>query len=786
MAGSLQWRCKGVSVVITRTSSLAAIGSAAVSWLLVSALTACGGGGGAPADVGAPAPVAPVVPADNAPKVASQPQNSSLHPGDAAVFEVRADGTPPLQYQWERSDDGVMWATIAGANGAAFRIESASLAWAGARVRAVVSNAHGRVTSESATVDVRANVRLLAGIPGGPGYADGIGAQVRFDAVPAVVVDALGNVLAADGFNAVIRRITPDGRVTTIAGQAQQRGATDGPMVAAAFIYPQALAFDRSGNLYVGDQSVIRKIDVDGMVSTVAGTAGLQGADDGVGAAARFASVKAIVVDGAGNLIVTDGGGNQTLRRVTPGGAVTTIAGTAGLFGTTNAQGAAARFTELSAMAMDTTGDLFVTDGPTLRRVTPAGDVSLFAGIPGVEGDRDGNRLSALFSRPAGLAFDRAGNLHVATSSSIRRIAPDGMTITMAGTALCCNGDVDGRGAAAALAYPTALALTPDGSRLVFGQLRTGTVRTMSLDGTVTTIAGTSWQPATTDGPGPQARFSFPGPVASDKNGTVFIIEASGLRAVDGADAVSTLAWQTLGYANMQGLAVDADGSLVASAGQQIVRIDRQGVVTALAGRAESGHADGPGVDAKFGFPRGVAIDAAGAIFVADSGNSVIRKVDAAGRVTTIAGAPGSCGHRDGSRDVALLCHPAGLAFDSQGRLYVSDDWSDTIRRIDSDGNVVTIGGLAFSPGFSEGSASRFIMPGDLAFDADDNLYVADVGNSVVRRLSPSGFVSTVMGQRGTWALHPGPGGAINRPTGLTMRPGGRLIVLSEMAVVGD
>jgi hypothetical protein len=226
-------------------------------------------------------------------------------------------------------------------------------------------------------------VTTLAGTPGISGHADGAGKNASFSSPVAVATDHSGNVYVADYGNNTIRKVTPTGEVTTIAGQAGKRGEVDGVGTEARFTAPYSIATDNAGNLFVAEMSshTIRKIAPGGVVTTLAGKAGESGHADGFGKNATFSSPHGGATDKAGNLYVADYG-NNTIRRVTPTGVVTTIAGqvSEGVSGEFDGIGAAATFSEPVAVATDYADNLFVLEADNIREVTPVGQVTTFAG----------------------------------------------------------------------------------------------------------------------------------------------------------------------------------------------------------------------------------------------------------------------------------------------------------------------------------------------------------------------------------------------------------------------
>jgi sugar lactone lactonase YvrE len=264
-------------------------------------------------------------------------------------------------------------------------------------------------------------VTTLAGLPGGEGSADGTGAAARFILPTAVAVDSAGTAYVADSVNNTIRKITSAGVVTTLAGQAGSRGSADGSGSAARFNNPTGVAVDSAGNLYGADSgnNTIRKITSAGVVTTLAGVAGSSGNADGIGGAAQFTFPNSVAVDRAGNVYVADQG-NHTIRKITSAGAVTTLAGLAGTSGTDDGTGSAALFNFPGGVTVDSAGNLYVADSQnsTIRKINSAGLVTTLAGLPGTTGRADGTGSDARFQTPSGIAVDNAGNLYVADSEN--------------------------------------------------------------------------------------------------------------------------------------------------------------------------------------------------------------------------------------------------------------------------------------------------------------------------------------------------------------------------------
>jgi len=251
-----------------------------------------------------------------------------------------------------------------------------------------------------------------------------------------VAVDGAGNVYVANTDDETICKITPDGKCSVLAGLSGNGGSTDGAGGAARFSTPTSVAVDGAGNVYVADNgaSIVRKITPDGVVTTLAGKAGSTGRSDGTGADAQFNSPRGIAADAAGDVFVADEG-SANIRKITPQGVVTTLAGVAGMPGYTDGAGAVARFGSPRGLAVGADGIVYVadTDNNVVRKITPDGVVTTVAGSAGQTGDSDGTGTAAQFSAPRGIAVDAAGNVFVADSdnNSIRKVTPAGVVTTV-------------------------------------------------------------------------------------------------------------------------------------------------------------------------------------------------------------------------------------------------------------------------------------------------------------------------------------------------------------------
>ena len=629
-----------------------------------------------------------------------------------------------------------------------------------------------------ATVAAR-GLDLLAGNVDGPGWVDGTGAAARFNRPQGLVADGAGNLYVSDFANHTIRKITPAGGVTTLAGYVGQSGTWDG--TPGGFRNPGGLAIDGAGNVYVADRSnsSIRKVTPAGVVSTLAGSSGSSGSADGTGAAARFTGPSSLALTAAGDLIVADLG-NHLLRRVTAAGVVTTLAGSAGLSGSADGTGSTARFSSPEGVVVHPNGNIYVTDrgNQLLRQVTPAGVVTTLAGSPGLSGTLDGTGSAARFLNPRSVTVDAAGDLWVSDASqTLRKVTTGGMVTTVAG-APSAYGWVDGPAASARFNGLAGLAFLPSG-RLAIADEFNHAVRLLDMTQGLSTFAGAPPQAGNTDGFATSARFSGPSGLAVDGNGNAYVADTSNssIRKVTSTGQTTTLAG-TAGLSAPTGLALDAAGNLYVTdaTNHTLLRITPAGVMSTFAGLTGSaGSADGTGAAARFNSPNMVVADAAGNLYLSDTGNNTVRKITPAGVVSTLAGTPGAAGLADGNGPAAQFNLPTGVAVDGSGNLFVGDMNNNKIRKITPAGDVTTL------------SLSAFIYwPRGLAFDPAGNLLVAaDQGQAVYTINTTTGTATVLLGTPDLEGASPGllPAG-LSRPMGLAFTPQGDLLITTANGVM--
>ena len=356
------------------------------------------------------------------------------------------------------------------------------------------------------------NFTTIAGTAGTTGSVDGVGTGAWFNYPISVAVDGSGNIYVADYGNSTIRAIIPvsgNWVVTTIAGTAGTTGSANGIGTSALFNYPTGIAINNSsGTLYVADygNSTIREIVPLGSgiwdVSTIAGTAGMSGSNDGLGSAALFSNPVCVAVDSTGNVYVADDG-NNTIRQITTAGwtwVVTTIAGKAGTSGSADGTNNTTRFESPAGLAVDSAGNVYVADygNNTIRKITPSGTnwvVTTIAGKAGTSGSADGTNNAARFNQPGGLAVDASDNLYVADAGNdvIRKITPVGtnwVVTTIAGTARK-SGTANGTGSSARFNRPIGIALDSSGNVYVADTYNETIRRGLALAATFVPFQGT-------------------------------------------------------------------------------------------------------------------------------------------------------------------------------------------------------------------------------------------------------------------------------------------------------
>ena len=635
-------------------------------------------------------------------------------------------------------------------------------------------------------LDLAAGLIRTVGGSGQPGFSgDGARAtQAQLANPQALTVDTQGNVLLADTFNDRVRRIgAASGAISTVAGSGAAGLIGDGGPATEAQLSPAGLAIDAGGNFLVADpgNSRIRRVDArTGIITTVAGTGepGFSG-DGGPATQAQIGltifgagfSDPGIAIDAAGNLFIADLG-NSRVRKVAAGtGIITTVAGT-GEFGFSEDGGRAtnASLFRPTGLALDAAGNLFIADrgNHRIRRVDAlTGIITTVAGGPGFYGD-GGPATQAGLNSPAGIALDAAGNLFIAdtVNNRVRRIdARTGIITTIAGTGEQKFSGDGGQATHASLFGPTGLALDAAGNLIIADRFNSRVRRVDARTGIITTVAGTGVSKFSGDGgPATQAQLDSPSDVALDRTGNLFIADQDNhrIRKVDAATGlIATVAGSgptgfyrgafsgdggpaTEARLNSpSGIAVDAAGNffIADTYNRRVRRVDSpSGIITTVAGTGESGFSGdgGPATHAGLDLPLTVAVDVAGNLFIAvtaNGGDHRVRRVDAQrGIITTVAGTgqPGFSGD-GGPATQAQLDGPVRVALDASGNLFIADSFNSRVRRVDArTGIITTVAGTGESGSSGDGgpaTQAQLGFPAGVALDALANLFISISGS---------------------------------------------------------
>jgi streptogramin lyase len=497
-------------------------------------------------------------------------------------------------------------------------------------------------------------------------------------------------------------------------------------------------------------------------------TAGnVQGAGnmDGVSNSARFYLPTAVTGDRNGNLYLADAG-NYTIRKITPTGLVTTFAGSPGQSGSADGVGSAARFGVPYGITIDVDGNLYVSDPGnfTIRKVTLNAEVTTLAGSPGKYGHVNGTASTVRLGNMRGIAVDKFGNLFVAENidQTIRKISSSGEVTTLAGD-FYQGGSTDGTGINARFSTPLGITVDGDGTVYVTDN-NNYTIRKIAPSGVVTTLAGGPGQRGHVDGAGGAARFEDLVGITSDVTGNLYVTDSCSVRKITPGGVVTTLGGIGIGsvdgninvasFSQPEGIVATENGHLyLADTGNSTVRkITIDGDVTTMAGSPlQLGMADGVGSAAQFFNPVGVTSDKSGNLYVADQNNQTIRKITPNGEVSTLAGSPRLSGFANGTGSAARFSCPNGVIADVFGNIYVTDLFNHVIRKITPAGVVTTLAGSPGQSGYADGlgSSALFALPWGITSDTSGNLYVADHDNHVIRKITPSGEVTTFAGSPG-------------------------------------
>ncbi len=657
-------------------------------------------------------------------------------------------------------------------------------------------------------------ITTIAGGPTLSGRNGGPAANLRLRFIRGVEVDSAGNVFGVDsGLNQVFK-ISPAGILTIVAGNGLRGfSGNEGPATSASLCIPQNVKVDASGNLYVADtdNNMIRRVSPSGVITTVAGygAAGFSG-DGSAATSAALLVPNDMTLDASGNLYIADTG-NHRIRKVSANGIITTVAGDgAPRFFGDGGPATSASLLGPGGVAVDGAGNLYISDtfNHRIRKVGSDGTITTVAGngTGGFSGD-GGPAASASLNFPLRVAFDAAGNLFFpdAGNARVRKISPSGIITTAAGNGTPASTGDGGPAVSAAIAVPVGAAVDAAGN-LYIAENGAGRIRQVNPGGTITTLTGAGPSKSTGDrGPAAAALLNFPRAVAVDAAGSIYIADSvNGLiRQVSAAGTITTVAGGGSAFPgeggpatsaalfNPEGVVADASGNFYFSDADtfRIWKVNASGTITTVVGDGNPGFSGdgGPATNARVIFPGGLALDTAGNLYFADQYNHRVRKVTPAGVISTVAGTgavgfPGGFGD-GGPGTAAVLYAPAAVAVDAAGNLYISENLAQRIRKLTSGGIISTVAGngvAGFSGDGGPAALASLNFPTGIALDASGNLYIADTNNHRIRKLSLNGTIATVAGIG--VAGFSGDGGAatgasLSFPAGVAVDVGGNILI---------
>ncbi len=579
---------------------------------------------------------------------------------------------------------------------------------------------------------------------------------------------------------------------------------------------PQRITNDSFGNVYFTSLNCVFKIDSNGVLTLIAGTSrpGYSG-DGGPATNARLNGPQGVAVDSFGNVYISDSL-NSSIRMISTSGIITTIAGygEAGYTG----DGGLATYAQLNlpgGIALDGSGNLYVADSGNnvIRLITTAGTIITFAGklYPGYSGDGGAATAAQLYT-PSDVAVDSSGNVYIAdtVNAVIRQVTTDGNIHTSAGSNVLGSTGDGGAATSAELNEPQGVAVDSSGN-LYISEFGDSKIREV-VKGIINTIAGTGSFGYSGDGSAAtKAQMADPLGISVDRNGNIYIadiwnyrvrkissgnigtIAGNGLVSYSGDGGPATSAELN----TPRGVAMDKAGNLYIADLQnnRVRQITPGGLINTIAGNGTPGYSGdgGQATSAQLAAPQGVAVDKSGNIYIADTGNQCIREVSPNGVIATLAG-KGTVGFGGdgGPATGAFLNQPRGVAVDASGNVYVADFNNQRVRLVSPNGTITTLAGngaVGFSGDGGPAASAELNGPISVAVDASDNVYIADSNNYRVRVVSPSGIINTVAGN-GT-SISSGDGGpaasaTLAAPGSLAADAGGNLYIADSTVRVRE
>ncbi|MFP5040864.1 T9SS type A sorting domain-containing protein [Parasediminibacterium sp. JCM 36343] len=605
-----------------------------------------------------------------------------------------------------------------------------------------------------------------------------------------LTVDSIGNIFFADRYRYRIRKISVSGVVTTIAGNGSYGDTGDSGLATQAQLKdPYGVAIDAKGNIFIADNYKIRKVDKNGIITTVVGGGSDTWAEGGVATnVGGYNYNQTLAIDSKGCIYTT---AFSSVYKVDTAGIIHLVAGD--INATSIGDGGLAKNAQLSdqlAINIDAKDNLFITDyrNHRIRKVDTLGIISTVAGnginAPATDGtiaSQNSIGLSGLWDAEGKVAFGRANDFYFVeaydtllyssqgsndygiTHFRIKHVGSTGVVGTAAGNGTSA---LNGENIAATQAQVSGWGLATDNKgNIYYAASNDSRIRKINTSGIVATYAGNGLQGLSGDGgQALKAPLEDPESIATDSSGNLFICDQglSRIRKVAANGIITTIAgidsnWNggfngdsilavnaRLNYPS--GISIDAAGNVyfVDQNNHRIRKINTKGIITTIAGNGQRGHAGDGGlaINAQIGSPFATAIDKKGNLYFSDPDTNIIRKVDTKGIITTIAG-NGNIGYSGdgGMAKFALLSAPAGLAIAPNGVLFFADAYNNVIRKIDSLGIITTVvgkGGTGFSGDGGLAKNAQLNLPISIALDNAGNLIISDYGNYRIRKVTPA------------------------------------------------